>query len=148
MRCCLMPAQAWPWSDWCSRRPAVAAHAQVLVPSVASALLRAVPPLPSEPPGEPALPALRHLVFSGEPLPAGLPAAVLAALAPPRCTALNLYGATEAAADCTAFDVTPAGEGGRGTPPAADTASIAPLGAPIAGFAVAVVEVSIKGGTF
>lgn len=48
---------------------------------------------------------LRLVVSSGEPLPPGLLAG-MQQLLPPGCRVLNLYGSTEVAADCTAFDCT------------------------------------------
>jgi non-ribosomal peptide synthetase component F len=48
---------------------------------------------------------LRLAISSGEPLLAGL-IAESQELLPPGCRVLNLYGSTEVAADCTAFDCT------------------------------------------
>lgn len=48
---------------------------------------------------------LRLAVSSGEPLPPSL-LADMQQLLPPGCRILNLYGSTEVAADCTAFDCT------------------------------------------
>lgn len=61
---------------------------------------------------------LRLAVSSGEPLAAGL-LAQLQRLLPSGCTIWNLYGSTEVAADCTAFDCTrwqPAGPAGPQEP--------------------------------
>lgn len=98
---------------------------------------------------------LRLAVSSGEPLPAGL-LAQLRQLLPPGCRILNLFGSTEVAADCTAFDCTgwqPAQEralqqaGGKGVPSIeqewqtqqqqAATANV-PVGQPIRGAFIAV----------
>lgn len=96
---------------------------------------------------------LRLAVSSGEPLPPGL-LSQLHQLLPPGCIILNLYGSTEVAADCTAFDCTgwqPAQEhalqqaGGKRVPGAEpewqmqqpQAATNVPVGQPISGALVA-----------
>lgn len=49
---------------------------------------------------------LRVAVSSGEPLTKQLKIALLTTLLPPSCTLYNIYGCTEAAADCTLFNCT------------------------------------------
>jgi acyl-CoA synthetase (AMP-forming)/AMP-acid ligase II len=69
----------------------------VTVPAVLRALVSVAPAQ------TPLLPDLRLLVSSGEPLHASLGEQLAKRLG--RCEVLNLYGSTEAAADCTAHDV-------------------------------------------
>ena len=75
---------------------------------------------------------LRVAVSSGEPLPPGL-LEQLQQLLPPGCHIWNLYGSTEVAADCTAFDCT------QWRPQAGQQAEKqVPVGQPISGTLLAV----------
>lgn len=98
---------------------------------------------------------LRLAVSSGEPLPPGLLHDMQQVL-PPGCRILNLYGSTEVAADCTAFDCTAWGaqqgqqqgrqqgqhqqQAGEEQPPAEQPSQQqrVPVGQPISGTLVAV----------
>jgi non-ribosomal peptide synthetase component F len=75
--------------------------------ALAASLQRATTSRSSKPSSSSVLPALRLrvAVSSGEPLPAGL-LEQLQQLLPLGCHIWNLYGSTEVAADCTAFDCT------------------------------------------
>jgi non-ribosomal peptide synthetase component F len=101
--------------------------------------------------------ALRLVVSSGEPLTWRLARQLQEEALPPGCTLLNIYGSTEVAADCTAFEVPPprgaggpatrqdAGAGGgapgRGAQSAGRGAEqgLVPAGRPIDGFQIAIV---------
>lgn len=100
------------------------------VPTLWRSLAATLRQLASTPAAAPQL-HLRLAVSSGEPLPPAL-LAELRELLPAGCRILNLYGSTEVAADCTAFDATawqPAdGSGGERVP----------VGTPIAGTLIAV----------
>mmetsp|Transcript_24036 Transcript_24036/g.66775 ORF Transcript_24036/g.66775 Transcript_24036/m.66775 type:complete len:707 (-) Transcript_24036:1535-3655(-) len=87
-------------------------------------------------------------MLSGEPLTASCLKAVRQTLVSGDCTVLNLYGSTEVAADCTAFDVINFPHGRHRLsgfpadvePPTTAQDIILPLGSPISSFVVMVVQ--------
>lgn len=78
---------------------------------------------------------LRLLCVSGEPFPAPLYGALTSAL--PGARILNVYGSSETGADCCAFD--PVSERWS---PSGSNASTVPIGRPLPGFTVAIVDAS------
>lgn len=105
------------------------------VPTLWRSLVATLRQLAATPAAAPQL-HLRLAVSSGEPLPPAL-LAELREVLPAGCRILNLYGSTEVAADCTAFDATawqPAGGGSK-------EEREAPVGSPIASTLIAVLAV-------
>jgi non-ribosomal peptide synthetase component F len=129
---------------------------QVLVPSVAAALVKSAVSSTivgnvndGEAPSS-LLPSLRLLILSGEPLLEALVSRVSSRLIDrDRCAVVNLYGSTEVSADCTAFDVpvkrrTSAAHGRSTLSDVSKSRGYVPLGKPMSGFAVAVVQVNSR----
>jgi non-ribosomal peptide synthetase component F/outer membrane protein assembly factor BamB len=122
--------------------PAVARRPAALLAALAAARathLAAVPTLwaaladaaDAAAPAAPRL-RLRLAVSSGEPLPRALAARLRAALLPPGCALLNIYGCTEAGADSTWHEC--------GVVEAATPGGDEPAGAPIDGAVVAIAD--------
>ena len=146
-------------SWWCPDAPSMPSP-QTMVPSVAASLIQrlqrrgasrgslAAAALPDH---APLLPKLRLLMLSGEPLSSGCLSTIRRHLVGQECRVLNVYGSTEAAADCTFFDASSSGSV-RGPPPgtatapsssddASDPTAMIPIGHPLEGFAVMVCQV-------